>query len=205
MGGAIRAISTSQRVSAETSMIPLLSIWVNFFHCSGIYGIAFYSVTSRKVEESMVLAPPAEQTLFANRHRCDLVVYYDQSSTVLPTSYSDPLRNLKVAIYENEFSKSLQRVPVMLQGGFDAWVKLVGDRGVYVFQPAKDTAPSGSDNQENVPPINPVLSPHGMHPWMKNVVGRTDDDQMYQQPTNVNRTVMDYVSKNKALEMTALA
>ncbi|KAM3580487.1 ubiquitin-specific protease doa4 [Umbelopsis sp. WA50703] len=152
-------------------------------------------VTSRKVEESMVLAPPAEQTLFANRHRCDLVVYYDQSSTVLPTSYSDPLRNLKVAIYENEFSKSLQRVPVMLQGGFDAWVKLVGDRGVYVFQPAKDAAPSGSDNQENVPPINPVLSPHGMHPWMKNVVGRTDDDQMYQQPTNVNRTVMDYFNK----------
>lgn len=154
------------------------------------------SVTSRKVEESLVLAPEAEQVLFVNRHYCDLIVYYDQSSTTIPTSYNEPLRNLKVAIYENEFSKTLQRVPVLLTGGFDAWAQQIGDRGIYVFPSATQVRPahSGSENQENIPPprLNGSAAAQGRLPWLKDVVGRTEDVQMGDDG-DLNRTVMDYV------------
>lgn len=40
------------------------------------------------------------------------------------------LWNLITAIYEREFSKSLQRQPVLLKGGWEAWEKYVGERGI---------------------------------------------------------------------------
>jgi ubiquitin carboxyl-terminal hydrolase 8 len=149
-----------------------------------------HSVTSRKIEESLVLAWESEQIYFVNRHKFDLVVYYDQSSTNISLSLNEPLRNLKAAIYENEFSKMLQRVPVMLVGGFDAWVKQIGSKGVHVFPPTtkqpQTSQPSPSKDQENIPPRN-----HEKQLWLKNVVGKTED--VYGNNDSINRTVMDYV------------
>ncbi|CAO3672678.1 unnamed protein product [Umbelopsis ramanniana] len=149
-------------------------------------------VTSRKIEESLVLAWESEQIYFVNRHKFDLIVYYDQSSTNISLSLNEPLRNLKAAIYENEFSKMLQRVPVMLVGGFDAWVKQIGSKGVHVFPPTtkqpQTSQPSPSKDQENIPPRN-----HEKQLWLKNVVGKTED--VYGNNDSINRTVMDYFNK----------
>lgn len=85
----------------------------------------------------MILNRAAEQTIFAGRNRFDLVVYYDQNSQIL---YNDPhnaLYNFRAAIYEMEFQKTLQRAPMMLYGGFDAWRSFVGDRGIHKYE---DTA-----------------------------------------------------------------
>ncbi|KAI8090382.1 hypothetical protein BDF21DRAFT_436817 [Thamnidium elegans] len=95
-------------------------------------------VTSIRIEESMMMNRDREQTIFAARNRFDLVVYYDQNSQAL---YNDPhnaLYNLRAAIYEMEFQKTLQRAPMMLHGGFDAWRAVVGDRGIYKYEETTD-------------------------------------------------------------------
>jgi ubiquitin carboxyl-terminal hydrolase 8 len=136
------------------------------------------------------LAWESEQIYFVNRHKFDLIVYYDQSSTNISLSLNEPLRNLKAAIYENEFSKMLQRVPVMLVGGFDAWVKQIGQKGVHVFPPTTKqpqlSQPPPSKDQENIPPRH-----HEKQLWLKNVVGKTED--VYGNGDSINRSVMDYV------------
>jgi ubiquitin carboxyl-terminal hydrolase 8 len=154
----------------------------------------YQSVTSRKIEESLVLAWESEQVYFVNRHKFDLIVYYDQSSTNIALSLNEPMRNLKAAIYENEFSKMLQRIPVMLVGGFDGWVKKIGEKGVHVFpaSTAQGQPPQAASNdQENIPP-----QIHDKSHWLKNVVGKTEQVHV-ENDMNINRTVMDYVRTEK--------
>ncbi|RUP49463.1 hypothetical protein BC936DRAFT_142475 [Jimgerdemannia flammicorona] len=85
--------------------------------------------------------PETDKLLFANRNHFDLIVYYDRNSMSFNTpsgvngyAYMSPLKNLKIAIYENEFTKSLPRMPVLLVGGFEAWRAFAKDKGVYVFK-----------------------------------------------------------------------
>ncbi|KAF9113243.1 ubiquitin-specific protease doa4 [Mortierella sp. AM989] len=68
--------------------------------------------------------PPSERKLFADRATFHLVIYYDQHSTEIPTS--GPLRNLVRALHELEFEKQLYRRPVLLVGGFNAWLECAG-------------------------------------------------------------------------------
>ncbi|RKO92145.1 hypothetical protein BDK51DRAFT_27904, partial [Blyttiomyces helicus] len=66
------------------------------------------------------------QHLFATRHTFDLVVYADSSSSTLSASQS--LRPLVQAIYGMEVHRPLRRAPVLLEGGFEAWERLLNDR-----------------------------------------------------------------------------
>ncbi|CAO3696223.1 unnamed protein product [Rhizopus stolonifer] len=84
-------------------------------------------VTIRHVEESLLNNPDVEQTLFAQRNRFDLVVYYDQNSNNLGDI---PMNTIKRILEINP----LRRPPMMLAGGFDAWQYVVGERGIYRFQ-----------------------------------------------------------------------
>lgn len=78
-----------------------------------------YSLNSAKL---LSLLPPASQPLFAARATYDLVVVYDNSSA--PTSPSATAVNSLVSIiYEREFtSATLKRAPVVMLGGFEAFV-----------------------------------------------------------------------------------
>ncbi|KAF5389439.1 hypothetical protein D9757_004397 [Collybiopsis confluens] len=99
-------------------------------------------VTSDSIEDSLVLAPSSEASTFNNRHKFDLVVLYDQGSTSFasgpPLLSSDgssggsnpDLNNLLRAIWEREFKKTLRRMPMMLLGGYDAWVQELGEEEV---------------------------------------------------------------------------
>ncbi|KAI7900888.1 uncharacterized protein BX663DRAFT_532037 [Cokeromyces recurvatus] len=88
------------------------------------------NILSSKVEESMMMNPEAEQIIFAARHQFDIVVYYDQNSY---TMNNNSLRYLTESIYELEFQKILQRAPIMLAGGFDAWRSIIGDKGIFRY------------------------------------------------------------------------
>ncbi|OBZ83392.1 Ubiquitin carboxyl-terminal hydrolase 4, partial [Choanephora cucurbitarum] len=110
------------------------------------------NVTSSKIEESLVLNPDAEQQTFAGRNQFDLVVYYDQNSQSLNTP---TLVNLRQAIYEMEFTKILQRAPIMLAGGFDAWRSTIGERGIFSFR--KDNYSQSHKNE------NATLQPVKVH------------------------------------------
>ncbi|ORX45129.1 cysteine proteinase [Hesseltinella vesiculosa] len=101
-------------------------------------------VTSQKIQDSLVLNPEAEQQLFCQRHQFDLVVIYDQI-TVSMNALSTPIRQLKAGVFDMEYSKKLRRPPMILLGGFQAWVDAIGHRGVYSFSSNKLITSSTAD------------------------------------------------------------
>ncbi|KAG0254701.1 ubiquitin-specific protease doa4 [Mortierella polycephala] len=68
--------------------------------------------------------PSSERKVFMERATFDLVIYYDQNSTEVPSS--GPLCNLFRALHDLEFERPLFRRPVLLIGGFDAWLECAG-------------------------------------------------------------------------------
>lgn len=102
------------------------------------------------LDATFVLAPTREQEFFAERHKRNLVVYYDQSTSdnkFLSGSTNDEhliaLRSLHMAIYDYSYQKQLQNPPRLLVGGLDAWVNLVGKQALKVTDPG-DIAPARS-------------------------------------------------------------
>lgn len=110
----------------------------------------FISRSSYDLESSLSLSPPEELAMFSARHKYDVIVIYDRSSSSIPTNAppstaSDAQRvlwNLNNAIYEKEFSKSLKRQPILLKGGWEAWEKKIGEKGIVRegVQPTKPPA-----------------------------------------------------------------
>ncbi|KAF9393629.1 hypothetical protein BGZ94_006766, partial [Podila epigama] len=68
--------------------------------------------------------PQVEQDAFRDRHKFDLVIYYDQETTEIQKVGT--LANLFRALHELEFEKPLTRMPVLLIGGFNAWMNCAG-------------------------------------------------------------------------------
>lgn len=88
-------------------------------------------MSGEELSDSMILAPSSEQSLFERRKDFDLLVFYDQSSTFVKTSnLGQPndgiLKNFAAAVYEFGYEKQLKQRPVLLSGGLDAWVDLLG-------------------------------------------------------------------------------
>ncbi|KAI8639614.1 hypothetical protein BD408DRAFT_434945 [Parasitella parasitica] len=90
--------------------------------------------TTMKIQDSLLRNPEAEQTLFAERTKFDLIVYYDQNSKTVETAYK-PAFNIRRVL---ESGQKMKHSPKMLAGGFDAWMLAVGERGIYRFPVLKD-------------------------------------------------------------------
>ncbi|PSK54097.1 Ubiquitin carboxyl-terminal hydrolase 8 [Elsinoe australis] len=92
-------------------------------------------MSAEQLQDSLVLSPDHEQELFEVRDSFDLVVYYDASTSsdqylrnpITPEDHS--LRYLHEALFEYS-DKPLQRPPILLMGGIDAWVDLVGNQAL---------------------------------------------------------------------------
>ncbi|KAL9613389.1 MAG: hypothetical protein Q9167_002092 [Letrouitia subvulpina] len=100
-------------------------------------------MSAEQLEERLVVSPPKEQDLFEQRDKFDLVVYYDQGTssdrflTGPPTkSQSFALRLLHDALYEFSYDKPLPRRPLLLKGGVEAWIDLVGTQGLAMSRTA---------------------------------------------------------------------
>jgi len=137
----------------------------------------------------MVMNPDAEQQIFAGRHQFDLVVYYDQNSQSLQ---NPTLGHLRAAIYELEFQKILQRAPVMLSGGFDAWKQVIGDKGIFRYTDAAATA--STQSQDGSSPAAHHRQHQQKPHWLKDVVGRGSDQNLDLSPVKVHHTFYDYFS-----------
>ncbi|KAK9728481.1 ubiquitin-specific protease doa4 [Basidiobolus ranarum] len=91
--------------------------------------------TSSKIEAALLSYSKEEQSLFNERHKFDLIAFYDQSSTSLTQRpvelggdlMANPLQHLLSAIYEREFEKVLIRMPVLLSGGYQTWKAQYGE------------------------------------------------------------------------------
>ncbi|KAI5204447.1 cysteine proteinase [Aureobasidium subglaciale] len=94
------------------------------------------NMSAEQLEDALVLSPDAEQSMFYNRHKYDIVVYYDQdisSESFIHRPTSERERNLKYlydALYEFNSEKPLQRPPILLMGGIEGWADLVGDQAL---------------------------------------------------------------------------
>jgi Ubiquitin carboxyl-terminal hydrolase len=115
------------------------------------------SVTSQQIESAIVISPPTEQALFGDRDKFDFVIIMDQSSTIIGPP-SSPLSCLVRAIYEQVFSKSLKRPPILLVGGMDAWLRDLGAEHV-VFGVKNDIPLFPSTIQYPQPVYSRVMRP----------------------------------------------
>ncbi len=100
-------------------------------------------ISAEELEERLIVSTTAEQVLFERRNEFDLVVYHDQetrSDRFLngPPTSSDTsaLRAVHDSLYEFNYYKQLQRRPVMLLGGLEAWIDLVGPQALALSQTA---------------------------------------------------------------------
>jgi ubiquitin carboxyl-terminal hydrolase 8 len=90
-------------------------------------------MSDEDLESTMILSPDIELTHFNRRDMFDLVVCYDyrtQTSSFLTkvdrTREEEALRRLFDALSELNVAKTLNRSPLLLTGGIEAWSNLLG-------------------------------------------------------------------------------
>ncbi|KAF2083699.1 ubiquitin carboxyl-terminal hydrolase 2 [Saccharata proteae CBS 121410] len=124
------------------------------------------NMSANELQEALVLSPDEEQDIFERRSDFDLVVYYDQSTASASylkkaqrTQSEAMLKYLYDALYEFNDDKPLQRPPILLMGGLDAWEDLVGTSALA----SSRTAAIVSNNQNGRPsrPISRVPPARG--------------------------------------------
>lgn len=108
------------------------------------------------LDGSFVLAPSREYDLFSKRDKYDIVVYYNQSmpdnkflSGPTQDEHQVALRSLHMAIYDYAYGKRLQRPPMLLLGGLDAWIDLVGKFSLKSTDPAEMLRPETISRPES--------------------------------------------------------
>jgi ubiquitin carboxyl-terminal hydrolase 8 len=89
-------------------------------------------ISALDIQSSLSIAPDEEDVLFGTRHLFNLVVYYDQSSkspnflSSPKTNAEEKLRILHEALVDYNIDKPLMNSPMLLAGGLDAWIALLG-------------------------------------------------------------------------------
>lgn len=87
-------------------------------------------MSADQLSETLILSPNDEQKFFELRDQFDVVVFYDQCSSSVNTTasgQSSPLLHFSQAISEYSYEKRLKAPPVLLVGGLDAWIDLMGN------------------------------------------------------------------------------
>ncbi|KAL9125891.1 MAG: hypothetical protein Q9217_004964 [Psora testacea] len=94
-------------------------------------------ISAEELEDRLVISPEAEQSYFEQRDQFDIVIYHDQNTESdcflqgPPTrTGADHLRALHDTLYEFNSYKPLRNPPLVLIGGLEAWVDLVGSQAL---------------------------------------------------------------------------
>ncbi|KAI2628875.1 cysteine proteinase [Hypoxylon sp. NC1633] len=95
------------------------------------------NISADEIADSMVLAPSNERLAMEQRDKVDLVVIYDQDSTLMPTRITgDPLDmvlyNLRQALSYYSYRRPLKDSPKLLKGGLNSWLDEFGDQSLKV-------------------------------------------------------------------------
>lgn len=102
------------------------------------------NMSASELQDSLVLSPEIEQAMFDRRDQYDLVVYYDQSSktrSFLQGRGNLGLKCVHDALYDYNHDKPLRYPPVLLVGGVDAWVDLMGSHALVTSRTAEIRQP----------------------------------------------------------------
>lgn len=99
--------------------------------------------------DRLIISPDDEQAMFERRNEYDVVVYYDESTKnvdyIQKHARNDnevALKRLFDTLHEFNIDKPLQRPPVLLKGGLEAWIDLVGPQALRMSTTA-GLAPGG--------------------------------------------------------------
>ncbi|KAH7176623.1 hypothetical protein EDB81DRAFT_45225 [Dactylonectria macrodidyma] len=88
------------------------------------------NLSADQISESLVLSPNQEESLFEQRDKYDLVVFYDHDSEQVrktPLNSEDlVLISLRRALVDFNYMRDLKNPPKILRGGIVAWVDLMG-------------------------------------------------------------------------------
>ncbi|KAM3065219.1 ubiquitin-specific protease doa4 [Clarireedia jacksonii] len=131
-------------------------------------------MSAEDLGERIVLSPEIEQKLYDQKHDFDLVVYYDQSSTTVDVGHSSPnssyLKHFSKIIYDHAYDHQLKRRPMLLVGGLDAWVDLVGPGAL---QSSKAGNPFTNTNPKHGRPLGRVSLARASHVKRRDTRSRT--------------------------------
>lgn len=93
--------------------------------------------SAEQLLDRLIISPDEEQAMFDRRSEYDVVVYYDESTKSTDflhkhdrTDRELALKRLYDTLHEFNHDKPLRRPPVLLKGGLDAWVDLVGTQAL---------------------------------------------------------------------------
>ncbi|KAF1850295.1 cysteine proteinase [Cucurbitaria berberidis CBS 394.84] len=89
--------------------------------------------SAEQLLDRLVVSPDEEQIMFDKRNDYDVVVYYDDSTGNIDFMHKHgrtegelALKRLFDTLHDFNVEKPLKRPPVLLKGGLDAWIDLVG-------------------------------------------------------------------------------
>jgi ubiquitin carboxyl-terminal hydrolase 8 len=89
-------------------------------------------MNATKLEDALSLLPEPQRRAFDLRHKADLVVVYDGNSKTWPKDKeASPLSRVWDIVYEHEFTKKLERTPVLLVGGYAGWLEFIKGRAAF--------------------------------------------------------------------------
>ncbi|KPM36499.1 hypothetical protein AK830_g10061 [Neonectria ditissima] len=104
------------------------------------------NISAEQITESLVLSPNQEESLFEQRDKYDLVVFYDQYSEAIRKSSLNSedlvLASLKRALVDYNYGRDLKNPPKLLKGGIDAWVDLMGPASLQVTTDQASSRPA---------------------------------------------------------------
>jgi ubiquitin carboxyl-terminal hydrolase 8 len=89
-------------------------------------------ISATDIQNSLSISPDDEDKLFDARDQFNLVVYYDQSTKttqflrLVQSEADEKLRILHEALVDYNIDKPLKHPPMLLSGGINAWVELLG-------------------------------------------------------------------------------
>lgn len=93
--------------------------------------------SAEQLSDRLIISPDEEQAMFERRHEYAVVVYYNDSTmnTDFLTKHNRTedeiaLKRLYDTLTEFNVEKPLQRPPILLKGGLDAWIDLVGPQAL---------------------------------------------------------------------------
>ena len=94
-------------------------------------------ISAEELEDSLVISPDVEQSFFEQRDEFDLIVYHDQDTKSDGFLIGPPdktqayhLRALHDTLYEFNNYKPLRNSPLIILGGLEAWIDLVGSQAL---------------------------------------------------------------------------
>ncbi|KAK4901555.1 ubiquitin-specific protease doa4 [Elasticomyces elasticus] len=103
-------------------------------------------MSAEELQDSLILSPESEQDSFAQRDGFDFVVYYDNTTSsreFLTGKGEVKLKWLFEALVDFNQEKPLRRPPILLKGGLEGWVDMIGRPALAVTDTSTATKSGG--------------------------------------------------------------